>query len=78
MGDGNGGDIIVNAANVDVLNGGNITASTFENGKAGDVTVNATKQVTLSGSDPKFSQWKARLPQIGRMLGKWHNEITLI
>ncbi|MDV2997296.1 MAG: hypothetical protein N4J56_007001 [Chroococcidiopsis sp. SAG 2025] len=58
-----GGNIIVNVNSLDLTGGGQILAAAFDKGNAGDITIDATKGITISGSDPTFD---ARLAQFGR------------
>ncbi|MEM9274235.1 MAG: filamentous hemagglutinin N-terminal domain-containing protein [Cyanobacteria bacterium P01_F01_bin.143] len=48
---GDGGDITVNATNLSLLAGSQISGGVFGTGNAGQVTVNATGDVTFSGID---------------------------
>lgn len=59
---GYGYNITVDANTLEVTNGGQILTSAFSSGRAGNISVNATNSVTLSGSDPTFSN---RLAQFG-------------
>ncbi|OWY64195.1 hypothetical protein B7486_48615 [cyanobacterium TDX16] len=58
-----GGNIIVNVNSLELTSGGQILAAAFDKGNAGDIKINATKGITISGSDPTFD---ARLAQFGR------------
>ncbi|MEH2295600.1 MAG: S-layer family protein, partial [Nostoc sp.] len=58
-----GGNIIVNVNSLDLTGGGQILTAAFDKGDAGDITIEATKGITISGSDPTFD---ARLAQFGR------------
>ncbi|MEM9484259.1 MAG: filamentous hemagglutinin N-terminal domain-containing protein [Cyanobacteria bacterium P01_F01_bin.116] len=49
-GEGQGGDIQINAGNLEVLGGAQISSSTFGLGDAGDVTLNIVGLVLLEGS----------------------------
>ena len=53
-----GGNISVDAKTVELTNGGQILASAFQDssGRAGNITVNSTDSVTISGSDPTFTE----------------------
>jgi filamentous hemagglutinin family protein len=53
---GKGGNLTINTDRLRILNGGQVSASTFGNGDAGNVTVTA-KDIELSGTSPdrKFS-----------------------
>ncbi|MEH2297182.1 S-layer family protein [Nostoc sp.] len=52
LGEGNAGNIRVNANTLEAVNGGQILANAFKgsSGFAGNITVNATDKVTISGS----------------------------
>lgn len=62
-GQGNGGNINVNVNTLNVLNGSQILTTSRSNGNAGNITVKATDSITLSSSDPTFSD---RLTRMGR------------
>lgn len=61
---GNGGNITVNANTFEAVNGGQVLASAFRgsSGLAGNITVNTTDSITISGSVPNFVQ---RLIRVG-------------
>lgn len=59
--DGNGGNITVNTNNLEVTGGGQILTSAFGSGSAGNITVNSTNKVTISGSDPTFTERSNRI-----------------
>ncbi len=62
-GDGQGGDIRVNAtSSFEAVNGGQLVTTTFGKGQAGNIFVNATDRVTISGSDPNYANRIARFP----------------
>jgi len=62
-GDGQGGDITVNAARTfEALNGGQLITTTFGQGRAGNITVNAREQVAIAGSDPNYAARLAKFP----------------
>jgi large exoprotein involved in heme utilization and adhesion len=50
-----GGNITVNANELEVTDGGQLLTTAFSNGDAGNITVNVTDRITISGSDPTFS-----------------------
>ncbi|MGK7897060.1 MAG: beta strand repeat-containing protein, partial [Xenococcus sp. (in: cyanobacteria)] len=50
-GTGDGGSITVNATNISLLDGSEITASTFGQGNAGAVNITATDTITFDGQD---------------------------
>ena len=49
IGNGKGGDITIRARSLSVTNGGVIDASTFAQGNAGNVTINASDRVSFAG-----------------------------
>ncbi|NEP00122.1 MAG: filamentous hemagglutinin N-terminal domain-containing protein [Symploca sp. SIO2E9] len=51
-----GGEIFVNVEVLEVIGGAQILSSGFDDGAAGNITVNATEQIILSGVDPNFDQ----------------------
>lgn len=59
-----GGDIAVNVNTLEVTNGGQVLTSTFGQGNAGSITVNATENITLAGQDARFAE---RLQQFGQV-----------
>ncbi|KAB8315422.1 filamentous hemagglutinin N-terminal domain-containing protein [Tolypothrix campylonemoides VB511288] len=62
-GDGQGGDIRVNATSTfEAVNGGQLVTTTFGKGEAGNIFVNAKDRVTISGSDPNYSNRIAKFP----------------
>lgn len=62
LGDGQGGDITVNTSSFEATNGGQLVTTTFGKGQAGNIFVNATDLVTVSGSDPNYSNRIAKFP----------------
>jgi hemolysin activation/secretion protein len=58
---GSAGDINVNANTLEVLNGGQILSTSFGSGRAGTLTFNVSDRITLSGSDPTYSE-RSKLP----------------
>ena len=46
---GNAGGVTISADNISLTNGGAVDASTFGRGNAGDLTINATKSIFISG-----------------------------
>ncbi|NMG09240.1 filamentous hemagglutinin N-terminal domain-containing protein [Brasilonema sp. UFV-L1] len=56
---GNGGNIDINAASFSLTNGAQLQASTFGQGNAGNVTVNAKDAVSLAGNTYIFSTVEA-------------------
>jgi large exoprotein involved in heme utilization and adhesion len=59
-----GGNITVDANSLEVTDGGQILTTAFSSGDAGNIMVNATHSVTLTGSDPTFLN---RLNQFGQV-----------
>ena len=51
----NGGNVTINANTFTALNGAQVVTSTGNNGNAGDINLNVTDNITLSGSDPTFT-----------------------
>jgi large exoprotein involved in heme utilization and adhesion len=51
-----GGNITVDANTVDVTNGGKLVTTAFSSGGAGDININSTDSITISGSDPTFAR----------------------
>jgi large exoprotein involved in heme utilization and adhesion len=51
-----GGNITVNANTVDVTTGGKLVTTAFSSGGAGDININSTDSITISGSDPTFAR----------------------
>lgn len=56
LGAGNGGNIIINAANVKVADGGLITSGTFASGDAGTININATESVKVTNNIAEISE----------------------
>ncbi|MGB3493780.1 MAG: filamentous hemagglutinin N-terminal domain-containing protein [Elainellaceae cyanobacterium] len=48
---GNGGNIVINTATIEVLNGATLNASTAGEGNAGEVQLNASERVTFEGTN---------------------------
>jgi large exoprotein involved in heme utilization and adhesion len=62
-GDGQGGDISVNATRTfEAVNGGQLITTTFGQGQAGNITVKAGEQITIAGSDPNYTDRLAKFP----------------
>jgi filamentous hemagglutinin family protein len=61
-GDGQGGNITVNATSFEAVNGGQLITTTFGRGQAGNIFVNSTNKVTISGSDPNYTNRIAQFP----------------
>jgi filamentous hemagglutinin family protein len=47
---GHGGNVVINASSVEVINGANLNASTFSDGDAGSIIINAQDQVVFDGT----------------------------
>lgn len=60
---GSSGDVVVNARNLEVLNGGQILTNTRSTGNAGQIQLNVADTVTLSGADPAFAERRASVRQ---------------
>ncbi|HAX74459.1 MAG TPA: filamentous hemagglutinin, partial [Cyanobacteria bacterium UBA11372] len=52
FGPGNSGDIAINTRTLSVSNGGRLTTASFSNGDGGNLTINASESVEVSGSNP--------------------------
>jgi filamentous hemagglutinin family protein len=61
---GRGGNITINTNFLKVLSGGQLQASTDGSGQAGKISINANADITISGSDPTFSERAALIPNI--------------
>jgi filamentous hemagglutinin family protein len=62
-GDGQGGNITVNAVRTfEAVNGGQLITTTFGQGQAGSIIVNAGEQITIAGSDPNYTDRLAKFP----------------
>jgi filamentous hemagglutinin family protein len=62
-GEGQGGDIRVNATDsFEAVNGGQLVTTTFGQGQAGNIFVDATNYVTVSGSDLNYTNRIAKFP----------------
>jgi len=53
--DFDGGDITVDVNTLEIRGGGQMLTTAFRGGDAGSITVNAIDSITISGSDPTFS-----------------------
>ncbi len=53
---GQGGSIIINAETLEISDGGQIIASSLGNGDGGDIELDMTDSIKISGSDPNFSE----------------------
>jgi filamentous hemagglutinin family protein len=51
-----GGDIQVNANTIELTGGGEIITTAFSRGDAGNIRINASDRVVLSGFDPEFEE----------------------
>ncbi|HLO47388.1 MAG TPA: filamentous hemagglutinin N-terminal domain-containing protein [Kamptonema sp.] len=56
LGAGNAGNLAILAQQITLLDGGIIAATTFNTGKGGNITINASESVTVSGIIPIFLQ----------------------
>ncbi|HEY9624715.1 MAG TPA: filamentous hemagglutinin N-terminal domain-containing protein [Crinalium sp.] len=59
---GNGGQIGITAGSVSLTNGAQLATTTFNQGRAGDIVINASNRVAISGTDPNYAN---RTPQLG-------------
>ncbi|GAA6619853.1 filamentous hemagglutinin N-terminal domain-containing protein [Scytonema sp. NUACC26] len=59
----NGGNITINGDTFEAISGGQVLTGTVGSGNAGKITINAKDRVTISGSDPTFSE---RFVRFGR------------
>ncbi|WP_088889418.1 two-partner secretion domain-containing protein [Leptolyngbya ohadii] len=59
---GNAGNITIDAAVVEVSRGGQFLTSVSGSGNAGQITVNATDRLTLTGQDPLFDARRLAYP----------------
>jgi large exoprotein involved in heme utilization and adhesion len=59
-GQGNAGNITVRANTLEAVNGGQVLTTSSSTGKAGDINLNVTHSITLSGSDPTYSDRLAK------------------
>nr|WP_242037214.1 filamentous hemagglutinin N-terminal domain-containing protein [Coleofasciculus sp. FACHB-125] len=50
-----GGNITVDTNNLELSGGGQLLTTAYSTGAAGDITINATDDITISGSDPTFN-----------------------
>ncbi len=50
---GNAGEVSINTSNLTLTNGAQITSSTFGEGNAGSITINATDNISLEGENSK-------------------------
>jgi filamentous hemagglutinin family protein len=59
----NGGNITINTKNFTAINGGQLATNTRDSGNAGSIKLNATDKVTITGSDPNFSDRVTKVTQ---------------
>ncbi|AFZ02447.1 filamentous hemagglutinin N-terminal domain-containing protein [Calothrix sp. PCC 6303] len=59
----NGGNITINAKNFTAINGGQLATNTRGSGNAGSIKLNVTDKVTITGSDPNFSDRVTKVTQ---------------
>ncbi|MGQ4650098.1 two-partner secretion domain-containing protein [Lyngbya aestuarii] len=50
---GDGGDVTISTQSLRILDGASLSAETFGDGNAGNLTITATKDIQVSGSDPE-------------------------
>ncbi|KAM3094410.1 filamentous hemagglutinin N-terminal domain-containing protein [Phormidesmis sp. 146-12] len=65
LAEGAGGNININTASFEAINGGQLVSTSQGSGQAGRITINAPNKVTVSGSDPTFTQRAVLLPNLG-------------
>jgi filamentous hemagglutinin family protein len=58
---GDGGKINITTGSVSLTDGAQLATTTLSQGRAGDISINATDQVVISGTDPNYSN---RVPQL--------------
>lgn len=56
----NGGNIFVNVNTFEAIDSGQLLTTAFSSGRAGNITVDASNKVTLSGSDRNYFEWAAQ------------------
>ena len=54
--DGNAGDITISSANINVINGGRISANSFGRGNSGNINIVATENITIDGENLSETQ----------------------
>jgi filamentous hemagglutinin family protein len=69
-----GGNITVNANVLEVTGGGQLLTTARRSGDAGNITVNVTDRITISGSDPTFTD---RFNQVAEVFGEEQAEFTI-
>ena len=52
--EGDAGEVKISTTNLNLTDGGRVTASTFANGNASDITINASKSINIDGSATTF------------------------
>lgn len=65
LAEGAGGNININTASFEAIKGGQLVSISQGSGQAGRITINAPNKVTVSGSDPTFTQRAILLPNLG-------------
>jgi filamentous hemagglutinin family protein len=58
-----GGNITVNAKTLSITGGGQILTTAFEQGTAGDIKLNVSDKIDISGSDPSFDERSSSVAQ---------------
>ena len=64
------GNITINARNFEASGGGQVVTTTRSRGDAGQITLNATENTTLTGSDPNFQQRREQVRSVVREPGQ--------
>ena len=63
-----GGNIIVNADTIDLSGGGQILTAAFDEGNAGNITLNVADRINISGSDPTFSTRREQVIELANQI----------
>ena len=63
-----GGNIIVNADTIDLSGGGQILTAAFNEGNAGNITLNVADSINISGSDPTFSSRREQVIELANQI----------
>lgn len=69
-----GGNINVNAKTLELADGGQILTTAFDRGTAGDITLNVSDKIDISGSDPQFTD---RLNSVTQEFGDAEAELLI-
>ena len=63
-----GGSIIVYADTIDLSGGGQILTAAFNEGNAGNITLNVADRINISGSDPTFSTRREQVVELANQI----------